>query len=161
MTDEERTGVRRMINQTIERLQKASVGANHMGSRYSRLIQLLWRKSPKAANHGDASQRQSIDTRLRGPENGDTGTSSNLTSAYDPNAQFNMGMNNMARPNAANGTFSWLDLDATWNFATQNNSVSGGSAGEMDDMMGVDTGMSPFDMTDYRLLDGDNPNFIF
>ncbi|KAL3420567.1 C6 transcription factor [Phlyctema vagabunda] len=161
MTEEERTGVRRMINQTIDRLQKASVGPNHMGSRYSRLIQMLWRKPPKA--NQDATRHQSIDGRLKAPENELPTT---ILNVYNPNTAFDMGMTNMATTNVPNGTFSWLDLGATWNFATQNNntSVSGGSTGEMDDMMGVDTGMSPFDMsllTDYRLLDGDNPNFIF
>ena len=68
------------------------------------------------------------------------------------------------------GTFSWLDLGATWNFATQNNSVTG-STGDIDDVMveggsGSGSGMSPFDMdmsllTDYSLLEGDNPNLIF
>ena len=77
-----------------------------------------------------------------------------------------MGMNppSNGNGNGTAGTFSWLDLGATWNFATQNNSVSGGSAGELDDVMLNDTGMSPFDMgilTDYSLLEGDNPNLIF
>lgn len=61
--------------------------------------------------------------------------------------------------------FSWLDLGATWNFATQNNSasVTSGSAGEIDDVM-LENGMSPFDLslvTDYSLLEGDNPSLIF
>ncbi|RDW91616.1 hypothetical protein BP5796_02781 [Coleophoma crateriformis] len=168
MTEDERTGVRRMINQTIDRLQKASAGANHMGTRYSRLIQMLWRKSPKGGknNNGDTVHQQTIDGRLQDSNKVDV--VSNLPTVYDPNSAFNnMGMKGLAPTNAPNGTFSWLDLGATWNFATQGNtgnSVSGGSAGEMEDMMGVDTGMSPFDMgllTDYKLLDGDNPNFIF
>ena len=61
------------------------------------------------------------------------------------------------------GTFSWLDLGATWNFATQNNNSGSASSAEMDDTS-FDTGMSPFDMsllTDYSLLEGDNPNLIF
>lgn len=63
---------------------------------------------------------------------------------------------------APNGTFSWLDLGATWNFATQNNALSGSSA-ESDELL-MDSGTSPFDMTfltDYSLLEGDNPNLIF
>jgi len=70
-------------------------------------------------------------------------------------------MGNMAqfqpRPS---GTFSWLDLGAAMNFATQNGA---GSTGESDDMM-LENGLSPFDMgilTDYSLLEGDNPNLIF
>src|SRR4051794_25132026 len=64
MTDEERTGVRGMINQTIERLQMVSVGANHMGSRYARLLQLLWRKAPKV---NGASHKAHQPTQLATP----------------------------------------------------------------------------------------------
>ena len=163
MTDEERTGVKRMIIQTIERLQKASMGNNHMGSRYARLLQLLWRKAPKRTDPRE-SHRQSIDARMQAPQqNQDANNAPN----FDPNQQqFNMGMNQIgAMPvPAAPGTFSWLDLGATWNFATQNNGGSlSGSSGEMDDVS-FDTGMSPFDMsllTDYSVLEGDNPNLIF
>lgn len=168
MTEDERAGVRRMINLTIDRLQKASAGANHMGTRYARLIQMLWRKSPKGGKNisSDSDHQQTLDSRLQDANKIEMVP--NLPTVYDPNSAFNtMGMNRSAATNAPNGTFSWLDLGATWNFATQGNtgnSTSSGSAGEMDDMMGVDTGTSPFDMgllTDYRLLDGDNPNFIF
>jgi len=61
--------------------------------------------------------------------------------------------------------FSWLDLGATWNFATQNgNNSSSGSTGDLqDEGLGINE-LSPFDMsllTDYSLLEGDNPNLIF
>lgn len=166
MTDEERNGVRRMISQTIERLQKAGVGNNHMGSRYARLLQLLWRKAPKRTDTRDpTSHTQSIDIRLHPPHN-----TSSSNPQYDPNNQFSVinqggggGMGGMNPP----GTFSWLDLGATWNFATQNNSV-GGSVGELSDEGLVnEQGLSPFDgldlglLTDYSLLEGDNPNLIF
>lgn len=60
------------------------------------------------------------------------------------------------------GPFSWLDLGATWSFATQNNSASGSAGGE-EDILGGD-GLNPFEMdvlTDYRLLNDDNPNWMF
>jgi hypothetical protein len=167
MTDEERVGVKRMIHQTIERLQKASMGNNHMGSRYARLLQLLWRKAPKRIDPREA-HRQSIDTRMLPPHQ-NQGDPNNLPANFDPNQnqQFmGMGqgqMGEMPAP-AVPGTFSWLDLGATWNFATQNNSGSmSGSSGEMDDVS-FDMGVSPFDMnllTDYGVLEGDNPNLIF
>ncbi len=168
MTDEERTGVRRMINQTIERLQKASVGANHMGSRYARLLQLLWRKAPKRNDNSvqrDAQHPPSIDTRLHPSQANASPSAPTMQQQFNPNSPFNaMGMPGVGGNGQMNpsGSFSWLDLGATWNFATQNNSVSG-SSGELDDVM-MDTGMSPFDMgllTDYSLLEGDNPNLIF
>jgi hypothetical protein len=151
MTETERTGVRRMIDQTIARLQKASVGANHMGSRYARLIQLLWRKAPIPADQRKPPMPQPIDGHLKQQY-----TDPSFGPGFDPN-HGNMG--NMEF--TPSGTFSWLDLGATWNFATQNNSTSGGSP---DDGI-MDTGMNLLDlrgmMTDYSLLDRDNPNLIF
>jgi hypothetical protein len=150
MTEEERTGVRRMIDQTIARLQKASVGANHMGSRYARLIQLLWRKAPIPTDQRKVSIPPSMDGHLKQQYTDPTSL------PFGPN-QGSMG--NMEF--TPSGTFSWLDLGATWNFATQNNSISGGSP---DDGI-MDTGMNLLDMrgmmTDYSLLDRDNPNLIF
>jgi hypothetical protein len=173
MTEEERLGVRNMINQTIERLQKASVGANHMGSRYARLLQLLWRKPPKRNGRVGDLRHQSIDGRFNAP----TAVNQNDNSQpqnFDPN-NFNAGMGGMGGTSGMNpplnGTgagFSWLDLGATWNFATQNNggnSSSGSAVDSADDGMGLDaTGLSPFDLgmlTDYNLLEGDNPSLIF
>lgn len=71
-----------------------------------------------------------------------------------------MGMQFQPRPS---GTFSWLDLGATWNFATQNN-TGGGSQGESDNDPMLENGFSPYDMglaMDYSILEGDNPNLIF
>lgn len=152
MTEEERTGVRRMIDQTIARLQKASMGANHMGSRYARLIQLLWRKAPIPTDQRNASTLQPTAGHLK-PQYTDP---SSLPPGFDP-SHGNVG----GMEYTPSGTFSWLDLGATWNFATQNNSFSGGSP---EDGV-VDSGMNLLDMrgmiTDYSLLDRDNPNLIF
>ncbi|KAG9237316.1 hypothetical protein BJ875DRAFT_370253, partial [Amylocarpus encephaloides] len=169
MTEDERSDVRNMINQTIEGLQKASVGANHMGSRYARLLQMLWRKAPKRARNKQQN-KSSIDGRL----NAATQNTSNIgQSQFDPNAQFpghlamnnNIGLSGQFQPRPS-GTFSWLDLGATWNFATQNNSGTA-SDSESDNNMMLENGLSPFDIgdirpiTDYSLLEGDNPNLIF
>ena len=159
MTNEERTQIRHMISQAVKRLQKASVGANHMGSRYARLLQLLWRKAPQRSDLQETQHWQRIDSRATAPQDhGQSGSQSNL----NPTNFSGMwgGMNNVSL--TPSGTFSWLDLGATWNFATQNNTVSGSSA-DLEDVM-VDIDMSPFDMslmTDYSLLEGDNPNLIF
>ncbi|RDL37968.1 uncharacterized protein BP5553_05401 [Venustampulla echinocandica] len=171
MTEEERTGVRHMINQTIERLQKASVGANHMGSRYARLLQLLWRKAPKRNTDRNGQHPYGMDGRLNLGQNS---SNNPQHSGFDPhgtgNFSENMGMANaggneqfQSRPS---GAFSWLDLGATWNFATQNNTLAG-STGDSDNEIMLESGLSPFEMgdfgafTDYSLLEGDNPNLIF
>lgn len=195
MTDEERTGVRRMINQTIDRLQKASNGPGHMGSRYARLLQMLWRKAPKSSASTQKQNRQptSISERLAAQQAQSQYPASSVSpiSGYHPPPPQQMQQQYSPQPSSlashhqlgipspeltyppqpqANGSaaFSWLDLGATWNFATQNNSGSNsGSLGEMDledDHVMWDTGLSPFNMgllTDYSVLEGDNPNLIF
>lgn len=35
-----------MISTTIDRLRQSSIGANQMGTRYSKLLDLLWKKAP-------------------------------------------------------------------------------------------------------------------
>ncbi|KAE8452940.1 hypothetical protein EG329_012127 [Mollisiaceae sp. DMI_Dod_QoI] len=172
MTEEERTGVRHLINQTIERLQRASVGANHMGSRYARLLQLLWRKTPKRATQ---QSHQSIDSRLSAstPNQNASSNPSDPSQPQNQNQNFDPSNFPMQQGQGFNGGmngagFSWLDLGATWNFATQNgNTSSSGSAGDIGEEGGVGLGeVSPFDMsmgllTDYSLLEGDNPHLIF
>lgn len=158
MADEERTGIRRMIDQTIIHLQKASFGANHMGSRYARLLQLLWRRAPKRSDLRETQHQQSIVNRVSTPQDhSQSGPQSNFDTT---NFSGMGGTNNVGF--TPSGTFSWLDLDAAWNFATLNNSVSESSA-ELENGM-VDIDMSPFEQSfllDYSLLDGDNPNLIF
>jgi hypothetical protein len=149
MTADERVGIRRLINETIDRLQKASVGANDMGSRYSRLLQLLWRKPPKNAKKGNRETQ--VDA---GPTEAmrDGQTSQSLDTTALEAGQF-----------TNNGAFSWLDLDAVGTFATQDNSISGSNAGDFDGLLG-ESGLFPSDMalfTDYRWLSDDNPNLIF
>ncbi|TVY45542.1 hypothetical protein LSUB1_G001354 [Lachnellula subtilissima] len=163
MTEEERNGVHHMINLTIDRLQTASMGANHMGSRYARLLQLLWRKPPKKNETSAREQHEqsTIESRINPAIQADLSNFQNQNQQFSP-FPGSMGMNNVQFQPKPSGTFSWLDLDATWNFATQNNSGAG-STGESDDML-LENGLSPFDMgllTDYSLLEGDNPNLIF
>jgi len=52
MTSKEKIGVRRMIYATINHLERASLGRKHMGSRYSRLLHMLWRVTPMEQNNG-------------------------------------------------------------------------------------------------------------
>jgi hypothetical protein len=153
MTSEERISVRHMINQTIERLQKASVGANQIGSRYSRLLQLLWRKAIKCDDPSAAPQSQNIDSKFKSPQ--DPATSDTPSNFHPNNFNGTRGMNNVDL--TPSGPFSWLDLDATWNFATQNNSV----ASNADELYDAPVDMEVSFLTDYLLLEGDNPGLIF
>ncbi|KAH8790957.1 hypothetical protein F5882DRAFT_449957 [Hyaloscypha sp. PMI_1271] len=176
MTEEERLFVRHMIHQTIERLQKASVGLNHMGSRYARLLQLLWRKPPKHSTKQHQNQRNQsiIDPRLNLPNPNEPPSSSqnqNQQQSYDPTDPNNFAQNINQMGMGANGGaghgFSWLDLGATWNFATQNgigDHSSTGSAGDLEPEAGGIAELSPFDLgllTNYSLLDGEGAGLIF
>ena len=139
-----------------------------MGSRYARLLQLLWRKAPKRSQ----PPKQSIDSRLNtsAPNQSLDPSQQQNAQQYDhltyPMQTQNPGQNFNAGMQPAAG-FSWLDLGATWNFATQNGGTtsSSGSAGDVGDDGSLGLGeVSPFDMnlmTDYSLLEGDNPNLIF
>lgn len=146
-----------------------------MGTRYSRLLQLLWRKpsrrispshdmsldlgSPMAmhSNVKNNSFSNNVLTHSESFENTGYGTSMVMPSLAENE--------HMDLP-PATGTFSWLDLGAAWSFATHNNkSVGGGSAGEFDNEQTMgDSGLSPSDMGlmgDYSLLSEDNPSLIF
>jgi hypothetical protein len=158
MTVEERETTHHMVSQTIENLQKSSVGANHMGSRYARLLQLLWRKAPKRSDPRETQHQQGMENRVAALQDHDqSGTQSN------PDLPDHSGTRSMNHVDLApSGTFSWLDLDAAWGFATQNNGVSGGT-GDFDEVI-VDLGLGPFDMSlvaDFSLLEGDNPKLMF
>lgn len=54
MKAKEKVSVRRMVQDTIERLQAASIDHNHLGWKYSRLLQFLWQAAP-AQNDSSAS----------------------------------------------------------------------------------------------------------
>jgi hypothetical protein len=158
MTVEERVFIHHVIRQTIERLEKSSVGANHIRSRYARLLQLLWRKAPKRSELRETQNQQSMANRVAVPQDhGQSGPQSNL------NLPDSAGMRGINTVNSTPpGTFSWLDLDAAWGFATQNNSLPEGT-GDFDDII-ADVGLDAFDisfMADFSLLEGDNPKLIF
>src|SRR5271156_278732 len=78
-TGEEIRGVREMIYNTINRLQRASVGTQHLASRYALLLQRLWRKGdpefspPDRSNSSvegivaDAAQVNSLNNTIAAP----------------------------------------------------------------------------------------------
>lgn len=58
---EETQAVRAMITETIARLKRASVGSQHMGARYARLLDRLWRKGEPGATSANLSPNLSDD----------------------------------------------------------------------------------------------------
>lgn len=148
MTDEDWIVLCGLVNETIGRLQKASAGANHMGSRYARLLDLLWRKAPMYTNHWKGPLPNCTDSPF---DQLYTGPLPNVN-AYQENIgnfEFTPG-----------GTFNWLDLDATWNFATQNCSI-GANLADTETMEGGVTFTDAKEMvTDYLRLVRDGPNLM-
>lgn len=178
MAEEERAGLRHMITSTMDRLQKSSIGANNMGTRYSRLLQLLWRKTPKKHNTTnnpssslEPGQPRSHSQQIANGNNTQFGTATTQPPPFENTSPY---ATDMTMPSLGDnefgvgpsGTFSWLDLGAAWSFATQNNTVSvisGGSSNDLDLNSG-DGRRSSFDiglLADYSLLNENNPNLIF
>jgi hypothetical protein len=168
MSEGERFEIRRLISSTIDRLERSSLGANQTGSRYARLLQLLWRKAPRTSSLKHTTSI-SQNSQALPPQQNDT--MSNLPQ-FDPSA-----LNNLAIPHYGNGqahnggTFSWLDLGGAWNYATQDDGMAGVGNAMHSQGIGMEEAMAnaepgPYSMNlnllaDYRLLGDDNPGLIF
>ncbi|KAI1610101.1 hypothetical protein EDD37DRAFT_569100 [Exophiala viscosa] len=113
MTDTEERQVRNLVIQTMEVLKRASVSAQDPGSRYARLLELLWMKTPKG-NVPTQHQMQS-------PAASNTTLSSSGSVRVDAQGYMQYSPAN---------DFSWLDLEAVGDY------VSG------DQLMGTGNGMN-------------------
>ena len=143
MSNEEKEGVRRMVVETILRLRKSNTEPAHIGTRYARLISLLWRRSPRRATNASL---------VEGATNGAVGA--NGQPAQVPvDAEGNLNQTATDSLEVTNGdfslnTFSWLDLDSVGNFATANSEASPSFADigqAVDGQNGVVFGMQPID----------------
>ncbi|KAK5107294.1 hypothetical protein LTR62_001423 [Meristemomyces frigidus] len=128
MGGDTRGSVKRMITDTVDKLQRASACTHDVGDRYSRLIRLLWRKPPAQTTMSEPkvdAQRPNL-PHLQPTNSHDTAT--NNMQPVDP-AQTGMydATNNNNFPSI--NTFSWLDLPAVGDFATQNNGLTGSMDG--------------------------------
>src|SRR5215469_2679093 len=47
--------IRRMIHNTIERLQRSSIHTDHLGNRYSRMLRLLWGRTSHSKEGGEGN----------------------------------------------------------------------------------------------------------
>lgn len=95
-----------MVIETIVRLKKSNAEPGHIGSRYARLISLLWRRPPR-----------------RRPNPTQPTSATNQVEEFDLNQSANEALE-VTNGDFSLNTFSWLDLDSVGNFATANNSVS-------------------------------------
>lgn len=122
----DRGSVKRMINDVVERLRKASACANDVGDRYSRLIKLLWRKPPvqQVPGAGNAGGNGAGDYHGNDATTAQTARPGSIAGITDMQ-QPDQGMfDQLNKPTSINA-FSWLDLSAVGDFATNNNSISG------------------------------------
>lgn len=109
MSPEEDSSVRKMIQQTVTKLEQASVGAQHPGSRYSRLLKLLWEKVDRKSHRAG----KSVAT-LENPYRPGSVTLERPVSIHG-------GSQDSPATTEQMGDFSWTDLDAIGNFALNGN----------------------------------------
>lgn len=125
MSPEEDTSVRRLVSQTVSKLEAASVGDSHPGSRYSQLLKLLWDKvDRKRRNAG--SLATIVDPYRPGgiSSNSGLGSSSSMGGSrmgQDTPGKYSGGDLESPGMTERMGDFSWTDLDAIGNFAVNGN----------------------------------------
>jgi hypothetical protein len=116
-----------MINETIDRLQRASVGTHHLGSRYALLLTRLWRK-------GDPSDLNSRSPTPGGHNHNHNNSLNAILAQNDHSANQHMqgypdAQVMMPPPLAPSAQapmacdFNWLDLDAVGQFAAMDDNV--------------------------------------
>jgi hypothetical protein len=121
--------VKRTVGEAVERLQKASSCQNDVGDRYSRMLRLLWRKSPP----------QPTASQLNGNEPTYQTTSQNAQAqpqAEQQSTQMNLDQTPQQGPYNNAFSFSWLDLHAVGDYATNNNASMMDSYESLDDGSG-------------------------
>ena len=120
MSPEEDTSVRRLVSQTVQKLEQASVGDTHPGYRYSQLLKLLWDKVDKRSRKNEGSLATIVDPYRPGS------LTSQQQTGQTPSAASG-GLPDLASPSSTEkmGDFSWTDLDAIGNFAVNGNDGMG------------------------------------
>lgn len=128
---EEERGIRRMIEETIDRLQRSSVGMQHLGSRYSQLLKLLWEKADNHRPPGRSGKGTHVGHRNShfggAAEGGPAGLTQTTPAASSQAGSGSMGESPMA--NNVNveaiGDFSWTDLNTIGEFAVSQGQLTG------------------------------------
>jgi hypothetical protein len=119
--------VKRTVGEAVERLQKASSCQNDVGDRYSRMLRLLWRKSPPQPGAPPPNGNE--------PTYQQTSQSAHVTAQTEQQNPMNIDQTPQgAYTNAF--TFSWLDLHAVGDFATNNNGNMMDSYESLDEVPG-------------------------
>jgi hypothetical protein len=147
ISNDEDRAIRAMINETVARLQRSSVGSGtgiqHPGSRYSQLLKLLWAKVPRK----DKSSRPSW--RHPGTHIASNPVDSNGLPLVSPGAtqqspQNSAGTGESPAMTEMMGDFGWTDLNAVSDFAIGQG--PGGNGQLQDDASALWNGFLPLDM---------------
>ncbi|OKL64725.1 hypothetical protein UA08_01076 [Talaromyces atroroseus] len=107
MSPNEEVEVRELVSRTTETLYRASAGPDDMGSRYARLLELLWKPSRSSGSVASSESRRRNEISIPNLANSNTnstlpdGRSSQQQAHFDP----------------AND-FSWLDLGAVGDYVS-------------------------------------------
>lgn len=103
MLHSEEMRVRTLVNQTTEVLRRASAGPDDIGSRYSRLLELLWQAKPTGTHRSNDLSMQTT-----------------LPSLPDQNKTVHFSPAN---------DFSWLDLEAVGDYVSGDQISGAGTLG--------------------------------
>ncbi|KAK7191994.1 hypothetical protein DPSP01_003866 [Paraphaeosphaeria sporulosa] len=150
ISNDEDRAIRAMINETIARLQRSSVGANigiqHPGSRYSQLLRLLWAKAPRKDKSSSTTFRHPgthvASHSLHGASGGYTPlTGQSGVSAHSPSHSGSVGTAESPAMTEQMGDFGWTDLGAVGDFA-----INGSGATGPVDEAALWSGFLPLDM---------------
>ncbi|KAK0306419.1 hypothetical protein LTR91_005476 [Friedmanniomyces endolithicus] len=120
LSADEENSVRQMVTETVARLERSGIGFQHPGSRYSRLLRLLWEKVDRKEHKRSQSTATLTNPYRPGGSAGPTpGSSASSAPVRESPAMTEM-----------MGDFSWTDLDAIGNFAVNGNNPTLGNEAE-------------------------------
>jgi hypothetical protein len=150
ISGDEDLAIRAMINETVARLRRSSVGAGtiqHPGSRYSQLLKLLWAKVPRKDKSSRTSFRHPGTHIASNPldSNGFQTAGTPTTAAHPMHSPSQTGSATTGESPAVTehmGDFGWTDLGAVGDFAING---TGAAAGPIDDSA-FWNGFLPLDM---------------
>ncbi|KAH7075245.1 hypothetical protein FB567DRAFT_536458 [Paraphoma chrysanthemicola] len=148
-SDEDRA-IRAMINETVARLQRSSVGSGigiqHPGSRYSQLLKLLWAKVPRKDKSSRSSFRHPGTHIASNPvdSNGLSHPPIVTPSTNHQSPQNSTGTGESPAMTEMMGDFGWTDLNAVSDFAIGQG--PGGNGNAQQDEAALWNGFLPLDM---------------
>ena len=135
--------VRQLIYHVTEVLKRASVSAQDPGSRYARLLELLWLKDPVSTNKPSSSAHPPAQATVTSP----TAASETQLST----GSLKLDAHGFMQFSPAND-FSWLDLEAVGDFVSGDQMLQQGSASMLPNMLDFVPGSYVPDATNWSQM---------